>query len=487
MITWMQRHKKWLVITIWISTIAFVGAGFVGWGSYDYGKQSGAVAVVGDREISVEEFQQEYSSLYDQYARLFGTSFNEEMAQKLNLRDAAYQQAIQKNLILSYADSLGLGVTDEDIAKELVKYQAFLKDGKFDKETYIKVLNQNRMTPVVFEDSLKRGILLQKVQELFVINPTQNEVNNLSSLLFLENDIEYKIISKNDIKVTINDEDLKKYWEENKNSYMSETKYKLSVSSLNIESTNPSVAEIQDFYDKYKNDYRYEDGKIKSLDDAKNEIIKAIDEKASKKEALKHYLALKKGEENFNSNLDFDISKLPYSAEDNLAITNAKKGDILKPILHNNQYLVLKIDDVEMPVPLAFEEVKNEVSKAYLSVKKDEELTKKANEMLATFTGSKVNGITRDSLDKIPGLSAQEAGAFLNQMFSTPSKSGTISLENKVVLFKVLDSKFAKVDKTKSEIVKSTLLGLQDKEIMKNLIDSLKNTYEIQSSIQTKE
>ncbi len=32
MITWMQRHKKWLVITIWISTIAFVGAGFVGWG-----------------------------------------------------------------------------------------------------------------------------------------------------------------------------------------------------------------------------------------------------------------------------------------------------------------------------------------------------------------------------------------------------------------------------------------------------------------------
>ena len=60
MITWMQRHKKWLVITIWISTIAFVGAGFVGWGSYDYGKQGAVVAVVGDREVSVEEYQQEY-------------------------------------------------------------------------------------------------------------------------------------------------------------------------------------------------------------------------------------------------------------------------------------------------------------------------------------------------------------------------------------------------------------------------------------------
>jgi len=75
MITWMQRHKKWLVITIWISTIAFVGAGFVGWGSYEYGKQGGAVAVVGDREVSVEEYQQEYSNLYDQYSRMFGSMF----------------------------------------------------------------------------------------------------------------------------------------------------------------------------------------------------------------------------------------------------------------------------------------------------------------------------------------------------------------------------------------------------------------------------
>ena len=35
MITWMQKHRKYLVVTIWVSTIAFVGAGFVGWGAYD--------------------------------------------------------------------------------------------------------------------------------------------------------------------------------------------------------------------------------------------------------------------------------------------------------------------------------------------------------------------------------------------------------------------------------------------------------------------
>ncbi len=98
MISWMQRHKKWLVITIWISTIAFVGAGFVGWGSYDYGSKGGTVAVVGDREISVDEYQREYSSLYDQYARIFGNQFNQEMADKLKLKQVAYNTVIQKIL-----------------------------------------------------------------------------------------------------------------------------------------------------------------------------------------------------------------------------------------------------------------------------------------------------------------------------------------------------------------------------------------------------
>ena len=487
MITWMQRHKRWLVITIWISTIAFVGAGFVGWGSYDYGKQDGAVAIVGDREISVEEYQEEYSSLYGQYARLFGASFNEEMADQLKLKDMAYQQIIQKNLILSYADSLGLAVTDEDIAKQLIKYDAFLKDGKFDKETYIKVLNQNRMTPVDFEESLKRGILLTKVQELFVLNPSLAEVENLNSLLFMSNDIEYKIISKNEIKVTVTDEDLMKYWEENKNNYMSETKYKFSLSSLDITASNPSLGEIEDYYNKYKNDYRYEDGKIKSLNDAKAEILKAIDAKAVKKEALRTYLSLKKGEKEFTAKQEFDFSKLPYSNENNLAITNAKKGDILKPILTNNKYVIIRIDDIIEPTPLAFEVVKSSVRNDYLSVKKDEVLETKANEMLSTFTGIKASNITRDSLNNLSGLNAQEAGEFLNKMFATKSKTGTVSLENKVVLFKVLDSNLAKVDKSKNEIVESTLLNLQDKEIMENLVKSLETLYEVQSSIDTKE
>ena len=69
-------------------------------------------------------------NLYEQYSRMFGPMFNNELAEQLRLKDIAYKQVLQKNLIMSYADSLGFDVTDEEIAKELVKYDAFMKDGK---------------------------------------------------------------------------------------------------------------------------------------------------------------------------------------------------------------------------------------------------------------------------------------------------------------------------------------------------------------------
>ena len=80
MITWMQRHRKYLVITIWISTFAFIGAGFVGWGQYKYGEKSGAVAKVGDISITNRELQQAYSQLFDRYSRMFQGQFDQEQA-----------------------------------------------------------------------------------------------------------------------------------------------------------------------------------------------------------------------------------------------------------------------------------------------------------------------------------------------------------------------------------------------------------------------
>lgn len=487
MITWMQRHKKWLVITIWISTIAFVGAGFVGWGSYEYGKQGGVVAVVGDREVSVEEYQQEYSNLYEQYSKMFGTMFNKELAEQLNLKDVAYKQVLQKNLILSYADSLGLDVTNEDIAKELVKYNAFMKDGKFDKEIYIKVLNQNRMTPKEFEESLKRSLLLQKVQVLFEAKPNANEIENLSKLLFLEDDITIKILTSNDIVVEIKDEDLKKYWEENKNSYMSEVSYNLELKEIPLFSANSTDEDIKSHYEKFKIDYKYEDGKIKSLDDAKEQIVKDLDEKFTKTEALKLYLKIKKDEEKLDTTISYTESQLPFTGENNSRILELKDGDIAKPFFENDKYIIVKLVKKNVSSPLSYENALALVKADYGKQLKNKKIDEMANNQLKDFKGEDISGVTRESVTKISGLEQQEAAKFLNQLFSSTSKEGIVKLGDKVVLFRINNSKIGEYDKSKDEVVKGTLMQLQEEELMTNLLKRLENTFEIQSSIQEKE
>ncbi|WP_321471110.1 peptidylprolyl isomerase [Halarcobacter sp.] len=487
MISWMQRHKKWLVITIWISTIAFVGAGFVGWGSYDYGSKGGTVAVVGDREVSVDEYQREYSSLYDQYAKIFGEQFNQEMADKLNLKQVAYNMVIQKNLILSFADELGLSVTDEEVAKELVKIPGFIKDGKFDKDTYIKVLNQNRTNPTKFETSLKRDLLLKKVEKIFSIESQKNEIKNLNKLLFSEDDINIEILSLDDVKIETTEEKIKNYWEANKDNYKSQPAVKLQIDEIALTTNSFTDDEISSHYNKFKTDFTKEDGKLKTLEEAKEDVINALNEKATKRVALKHYLKLKKDEEKFEQTIEMVEANLPYGEENNAEILNAVPGDVLKPFIYNGKYLVVKVVNKIPPKTLSFEDAKDMAKVDYIKVTKGIELEKLATNKLKDFKGTHVGFVSRNSFNKIEGLNANDALTFLNKLFSSTEKTGKITLADKIVLYRINDSKLASYDETKDEAVKSTMDNLLNQELMNNLVKNLENRYEVQSSINFEE
>jgi len=487
MITWMQKHKKWLVVTIWISTIAFVGAGFVGWGSYDYGKSSGSVAVVGEREISVEEYQREYSNLYAQYQRMMGDQFNQDVAKQLNLSDAAYNMAIQKNLILSYGDELGLDITQRDIAKELVKNVSFHRDGKFDKETYVRVLTQNRTTPVQYENSLKRNLLLQKIESLFQVEPTNTEIKNLSKLLFLEDNVEIKILNLKNIQVSNSEKDIKKYWESNKNNYMSMNSYELKMKKIPVSTDVPTPEEIASYFEKNRSDLKKADGKLKTVEEAKDEIIKSINIKKTKKVALKTYLKVKKGNEKIENQVVIFEDKLGYKAENREKVRTALKGALIKPFLEGDNYILLRVVNQFNPKPLSYEIAKASAKKDFEIESKKTKLDLKAKKELENFNGTKLGYVSRDSFDRITGLNPTQAAQFLNTLFASTTKKGQVEIEDMIVLYNIKDSRFAKYDLTKDNIVKSTLSDLQNSELMTNFVKRLESRYEVQSTSNTKE
>ena len=172
---------------------------------------------------------------------------------------------------------------------------------------------------------------------------------------------------------------------------------------------------------------------------------------------------------------------------DNKQIIDAKQGDLLKPFLDGDKFVIVKVLAKNDAKPLTYEKALADVKVSYINVAKAKKLDEKANKELENFIGTEVKSLTRQSVSKIKGLQPQEAANFLNQLFSTTLKTGTIKINDKVVLFRINSSKLGSYDKSQDETVKNTLVQLQSEELMINLVKRLENKYEVQSSIEIKE
>ena len=120
-----------------------------------------------------------------------------------------------------------------------------------------------------------------------------------------------------------------------------------------------------------------------------------------------------------------------------------KEGDIVKPFIENNKYVIVKLNKKNLSQPLSFEQAVSLVTKDYEKNLKDKKLDELANSQLKEFKGTDISGVTRESVNKISGLAQQESSKFLNQLFSSTSKEGIVKLDGKLVLFRINNSKFA--------------------------------------------
>ncbi len=447
MITWMQKHKKWLVITIWISTIAFVGAGFVGWGSYNYNRSSSNVATVGDKVIQIKDLNNEYSNLYRQYQQMFGAKFNNEMAKQFDLQGVALNNLIQKFLLLNLADKYGISATKKEIAERLVKISAFIKNGKFDKATYVQVLKQNRTNPTDFEAQIGQEITLQKLVNIFSSTTNKNIVKIFDKVLGEKDKVAVKVLKLDDIKVTATQKAIKKYWEANKNRYKSIKKYQINIEQIAL-GDNP---------------------------------------KQSKKTALRKYLAIKKGTDNFKQQLTIDANTAFIGAENLQKITSSKVGKLLKPLKTDDHYIIVKLLKVIEPKVLDFDSVKQTVKQDYITSQKRTLLTKARDNAMQNFNGKDLGYVSRktDSL-KIDGLTKDEVKKVLQSIFNTTTKTDFVELANKTVVYQILDTKLGEYQKDQEFALTQQLDKVQDQILLSTLLEKLKTKYEIKTNFKVK-
>lgn len=478
MITWMQKHKKYLVVTIWVSTIAFVGAGFVGWGAYDFNKsRATSIAKVGNIDISYQRFQQAYSQLFNYYSQMSGRQLSEDEANQLGLANAAAEGLIRETLLLNYAADLGLVVSDEELINEIIKTPSFQKDGVFDTKTYQSALQRAQITPKEYENELRDNLLIKKLFDAIGLKADNTAEQALSADMFMSDTIKARVILAS--APQINEDEIKQSWEKSKDLYLSSQKYELDTHFIAPEN-NASIDEnaLKAYYEENRSDYKDKDDKIMPYEQAKDAVAADFAFKNAKRGALEEYLKIKKGEKQTSANMLIDTNApgdFPLAE-----LKDAKEGDTLKPFEYKGGYLIVKLAKIIAPSPKSYEDARADVLGALQTKKMRENLEASAKEALEKKDGLNTQiKLTKDSDEAILDLNNEQSTEFISKVFASSSKDGYVLLEDRAVVYEIVEQSLLNENKQFASLIASNAAAIKTAQLEQGLIDTLQKRYVI--------
>ena len=491
----MQRKKNYLIITIWISTIAFIGAGFVGWGSYSL-SSSGAAAIVGDHEIELADINREYGRLFN-LMKEQNPSFDEEAAKSINLQESAFNNLVSRAYVHNFADEIGLMVTDEELADDIVADTNFHLGGVFSKEAYQTTLEQNGLTIRDFEESYKEGLLLQKAIEIFSLNlaPLEQELSDINTKL--EDEIKIAVIDSKDFKIDIKDKDLKEFWEKNKARYQTNEQYVLGVVEIPFAKEDITQQEIEDYYYNNKTSFQDAEGKIKKLENITEDIKLAIGKKEALTQANKTYYDIKNNKTSTPTTSTFDRSTAMPRASFT-TITSYKAGEFVKPVELQDKYIVGRLQEVIAPQEKTYEQAKVAANIHYERELRQTKLAEKAKASVEKFKGEYVGFISKENYQeklKSFGLDVYESNNFTFRLMDALDAKGYFIIDAKAVTYEIISQRLPTSEdgplqlnslKELEEVAKNddTLLNIKSSLLQTSLIEFLKKKYTVERFVE---
>jgi len=464
MITWMQTHKKWLIITIWIATIAFVGAGFVGWGAYSYGKKEDTVAKVKDTEISVNDVQIIYNQLFNQLNKVMGGKLDEATAKKFGLQKTAFQKALRNAILIQFAKDNGIYITTDDVKKYLSSIPYYKKQGKIE-------LTKEQLK------ALKKELMANKILNALNLTAKKITINTLASAILMQDNIDVKTI--NPPKISVTESDIKTFWQKNKDKYKSQTSYNIGYYYVPLDA-NVTEAELHNYYDEHKQNYTYKDGKILSFEKAKERVKIDLSASKTKRDAIITMKKLKRDE------IKFHIINNVFIMNEYINLNlmrNLIQKKFLKPVLTEKGWLIAKLLKTHNPETLTYEKAKKFAKANLTEQKRKEELIKISKNELNNFKGKDLGFIGRDDTQKIAeqlNISDKDANIFINSLFKSKKANNYVLLNGKSILFKIKEQKLLDKDRLKQygRNIEISANQLKENILQKNLIQKLLKLYE---------
>jgi len=486
MISWMQKHNKYLVWTIWVATIAFIGAGFVGWGSYSFGSKAGNVAKIGNVEISQAKLNLVYTTIYNQYNEAMKGALDDKKAKEMGLVQQAFSRLATQAKILNFAQEVGMVVSDKEVVNRLQTIPSFTKDGHFNKEIYNAYLTSQRLKAKTFEATLREELLIRKTIALLNTQALPFEIEAISAAMNVSDKLAYKVLTTNDLNLSIDNKKVKSFWEMQKDRFMTAQMYTLSIVWTESKNINVTEDELKAYYDTNSFNYTNPEGKQLNFEEAKEQVTNDLKLKKTKKTAQKAYIAFKKGKLTENEKITLPIGDLKLTSEVWNTLKEKNVGDILKPKVISNMYATIKIENILLPEVMSYNEAKEAVTKLYTIQAEKEALLSLAETTVKSIdrTNATVSHFVKlEQNVNLEPLNNQESLQFLQKLFTSTKEKGIISVADKVIVYNVLEQRLAPMDANQTEAVKQTVNKLKQNTFESNLIKMLDKKYPTESYV----
>ncbi len=120
------------------------------------GLHEGAVAgTVNGEPISISEYNRALERKMEMMKGILGDKITDEQLKMFRIRETAFQELVQRKLMVQQAEKAGIQPSDEEIRQEIMKLDAFKKDGKFDPMLYKQLLQANNLQSAAFEKNIR--------------------------------------------------------------------------------------------------------------------------------------------------------------------------------------------------------------------------------------------------------------------------------------------------------------------------------------------
>ena len=253
---------------------------FVFWGVGSFrGNRTQVVAFVNEEPILISEFSQTLSRAIEQYRQQNPTASAEDI-KALGVKQQVLSQMITQKLLSAEATRLNIGASATEIADKIRSISAFNGENGFDKQRYLAILSSQGITPGQFEQDMRDSIILNKLKTYATL-PAQvgeGQARDIFSYAGEQRSINYLQVQSGDLvdSMEVSDEEISKYYDENKESYKQPVRIKLSYISFTPKSLADRIevpeAEIAAYYEANKGSYK-EDMKVK----ARHILVKVSD------------------------------------------------------------------------------------------------------------------------------------------------------------------------------------------------------------------